>query len=76
MVYYVFFCCRKQSSQRFYSNLQGLQDYTYMRGQIVLLVQWYPKMNRAAIHFVVYGHPVAKGMYKDSIEKINGLFVE
>ena len=35
-----------------------------------------PNMTRAAIHLGHHGHPVAKGMYRDSTEVICGLIVE
>ena len=35
-----------------------------------------PEMTRAAIHLGDHGHPVARGMYRDSTEVICGLIVE
>ena len=35
-----------------------------------------PEMTRAAIHLGHHGHPVARGMYRDSTEVICGLIVE
>ena len=35
-----------------------------------------PKMTRAAIHLGQHGHPVARGMYRDSTEMICGLIAE
>lgn len=33
-------------------------------------------MTRAAIHFSKHAHPIAKGMYRDSIGEISGLIKE
>ena len=35
-----------------------------------------PEMTRAAIHLGDHGHPVARGMYRDSTEVICGLIAE
>jgi len=35
-----------------------------------------PQMSRTAIYFGNHSHPIAKGMYKDSAQEINGLIAE
>jgi len=35
-----------------------------------------PRMSRATIHFGDHRHVTAKGMYRDSMEEINGLIAE